>query len=86
MWLHKHNNLLMSKLTNDLNEVCQDHAISEILPEVMDRVHSRFLSQLRIHPGHIRCHLWLKQMSSWEGIDYRDQQYNNYLLQINKRK
>lgn len=44
---------VQGQLTNNLDEIGQDHSISEILSQVLHRLHGWPLLQLGIHPGHI---------------------------------
>ena len=47
-------------LTNDLDEICQDHPIPKILSQVLHGLHCWPLLELCIHPGHIRLELLLE--------------------------
>ena len=48
------------QLTNDLDEICQDDPIPQILPQVLHRLHRWPLLQLCVHPGHVCLQLLLE--------------------------
>lgn len=49
------------QLTNDFDEIRQDHPIPKILSQVLHRLHCWPLLELCIHPGHISLQLLLEK-------------------------
>lgn len=51
---------VQGQLTDNLDEMSQDHPIPKVLSQVLHGLHCWALPQLRVHPGHVRLQLLLK--------------------------